>query len=276
MKTATIIAFALFSALLSQGCWAQPVSGEPEEPEMFDDNYTFVCPDGGYESGCERDDVERAVKLEPDNLAQISTHCLYQTRANCRVMASGNIAMRQPKRSLQWQQIELNPTDGPRAEMMIMAETGGPLPALLSSYQVDGYFDAPFAANMAYENMLIQIPGRNRGLGSADIFLYSTGDSWNWSSAYDIMTDVDKLLPKGFTMDSQIVFNMRELVAWAQVRRDDDPGCCVTGGKVYVDFELKDYSLSVSRIGFDETKPVGETRRFPADSDEVSTAGDGQ
>ena len=64
-----------------------------EKPDIPDDypSYAFVCPDGGYESGCDEMTLENAVSLEGADQAAFTTRCLYQTAADCSVISSGRI-----------------------------------------------------------------------------------------------------------------------------------------------------------------------------------------
>ncbi|MBH1943436.1 hypothetical protein I5L01_04235 [Erythrobacter sp. YJ-T3-07] len=239
---------------------ATPASAQVAEREIPDEYpvYEFVCPDGGYQSGCDASDIERAVDLEGVQAADFAQRCLYRTQAQCGVIASGQVNRGTDDPALHWQILGLQPSDGPYAEMLVLGEIGGPLPATLLSQQVDGYFDPPVAARDGDGRFILHVPARNRGLGNADLVLFTSGDGWNWTSAEEIMREVDRLLPQGFWIASPVGFNFREGSAFALVRRDSDAGCCATGGVVNVDFEQADHSLNISRVSFTQTQPVGE------------------
>ena len=245
-------------ASLTTAASANPGSIDSEEPEMFEDPYTLVCPDGGYESGCAREDIERTVHLEDSYPASLASDCLYRTRADCRVLASGQIAALTLDTTLLWQLLALQPTDGPASEMIVMIEQDGAVPVLLLSHQTDGYFDAPVAVRNGDGKFLLHLPARNRGLGNADLILMNSGHGWNLTSADAIMREADRLLPAGFSLASPVGFNLREGSAFALVRREKDAGCCATGGIANIDFKQSDHSLSVSRIAFTETHAVGD------------------
>lgn len=247
-------------ACLTTAASAGPGSIDGEEPELFEDPYTLVCPDGGYESGCARDDIERAVDLEDGYPSALASDCLYRTRADCRVLASGQIAALALGTTLHWQLLALQPADGPASEMIVLIEQDGAVPVLLLSHQTDGYFDAPVAVRDGDGRFLLHLPARNRGLGNADLVLMNSGQGWNRTSADAIMRDAGRLLPAGFSLASPVGFNLREGSAFAPVRREDDAGCCATGGIANIDFELSDHALSVSRVTFTETRTVGETQ----------------
>ena len=234
-----------------------------EKPDIPDDypSYAFVCPDGGYESGCDEMTLENAVSLEGADQAAFTTRCLYQTAADCSVISSGRIQRAGIEQVLDWQLLQLQPSDGPAAEMIVLAQVEGDDQQLLISRQVDGYFDPPFVARDGDGRFLLHVPARNRGLGNADILLFTSGHGWNWTTAALVTNQVDRLLPVGFSVASPISFNLREASAFALVRRDDDAGCCATGGVVNIDFEQGDFTLDVAGIGFTETTPVGETLR---------------
>ena len=104
--------------------------------------------------------------------------------------------------------------------------------------------------------------------------MFSDGNGWNWINAYDIERRVNKLLPEGFQIASPSFFNFREGTGFALVSRENDAGCCATGGKVYIDFEVADHDLKVSRIAFDETKPVGQTHYAPMEPQDTEAEGD--
>ena len=255
-------------AAASLAACAVPASAEPgwidgEEPTMYEDTYTFVCPDGGYESGCDRGDVERAVMLEHNPQAVLATDCLYRTQADCTVIASGQIAALTLETTLHWQLLALQPADGPAIEMMVLFEQDGPLANILLSHQTEGYFDPPVAVRDGDGKFLLHVPARNRGLGNADIVLMNSGTGWNWITADQIIDMVDRLLPSGFAMASPLVFNLREGSSFALVRRDSDPGCCATGGVANIDFELEQPNmLTVAAVAFQETTPGAIKRRW--------------
>ncbi|WP_248285335.1 hypothetical protein [Alteriqipengyuania abyssalis] len=260
------IAAPLAGAMLAATATAAPASAQVAEREIPEEYpvYEFVCPDGGYQSGCDASDIERAVDLEGVQAADFAQRCLYLTQAECSVISSGQINRATEDPALHWQILGLQPSDGPYAEMLVLGEIGGPLPATLISQQVDGYFDPPVAARDGDGRFILHVPARNRGLGNADLVLFTSGDGWNWTSAEEIMRQVDRLLPQGFWIASPVGFNFREGSAFALVRRDSDAGCCATGGVVNVDFEQTDHSLNVSRVSFTQTQPVGEVHEaFP-------------
>ncbi|NJM49980.1 MAG: hypothetical protein HC843_03125 [Sphingomonadales bacterium] len=233
-----------------------------EEPEMFVESNIFVCPDGRYESGCDKEVVERAVSLDSAALEKMGTECLFRTKASCLVVASGQINLTITGSTFRWQHMVLQPKDGPLAEMMVLFENGA-APSLLTAIQVDGFFDAPHAPRDGDGIGIIHIPASNGGLGTADHILYTNGKGWNYTTAYEIQLRADKMMPAGFTLASPIHFNLRESSGFSMVRRDGDPGCCVTGGTVNMDFEIVGHDFKISNIGFNETKPVGETRYAP-------------
>tara|TARA_R100001126_G_C4873074_1_gene174279 strand:+ start:994 stop:1779 length:786 start_codon:yes stop_codon:yes gene_type:complete len=252
---------AAFLVACAVPAWAEPGSIDGEEPEMYEDTYTFICPDGGYESGCDRGDVERAVRLEGNPQGVLATNCLYRTEADCTIIASGQIAALTLETTLHWQLLALQPADAPATEMMVLFEQDGPLANILLSHQTEGYFDPPVAVRDGDGRFLLHVPARNRGLGNADIVLMNSGTGWNWITADEIIRMVDRLLPSGFATASPLVFNLREGSAFGLVRRDSDPGCCATGGVANIDFALEQPNkLTVAAVAFQETTP-GEMKR---------------
>ena len=248
---------AMIAALATTTASCSTQAAEREIPDEYP-VYEFACPDGGYQSGCDASDIERAVDLEGVQPADFAQRCLYRTQAGCSVIASGQVNRASGDPALHWQMLGIQPSDGPYAEMLVLAEIDTPLPHLLFAKQVDGYFDPPVAARDGDGRFILHVPARNRGLGNADLVLFTSGDGWNWTSADQIIQQVDRLLPEGFWTASPVGFNFREASAFALVRRDSDAGCCATGGVVNIDFEQTDYSLDVSGVSFTQTQPVGE------------------
>ena len=247
------------AALLAVPVVAAPTAtiddAEVDVAQEFPD-YVFACPDGGYQSGCDASDVEQAVALDGVDAAAFAERCLYVTRARCSVIASGRLNRSGDAPPLHWQMLGLQPTDGPYAEMIVLAELDGPVPLVLLARQVDGYLDPPVVAREGDGRLLIHVPARNRGLGSADIMLFTSGQGWNWTDAAAISAEIDLMLPRGFIAASPLVFNFRESSGFALVRRDEDPGCCATGGLVLVDFEQGDNDLAITALRFRETTPA--------------------
>lgn len=240
-----------------------PAAHAQTEERDIPDEYPeggHVCPDGRYQSGCDASDIDQATQLENAQPADFAERCLYRTAADCAVIANGRIARFADGPDLHWQLLSLQAVDGPYAEMLVLAEMHGSFAYRLLAKQVDGYFDPPVSVCDDGDRFILHVPARNRGLGNADLVLFTSGEGWNWISAPAIMRQVDALLPPGFTIASPVSFNFRESAAFAPVRRDDDAGCCATGGTLVVDFEQSDHSLSVSRVRFTETTPVGPAR----------------
>lgn len=260
---AALASIVLVAMTATISALAQPA--EREVPDEYPE-YEFVCPDGGYQSGCDASDIERATDVESARPSDFGEGCLYRTDADCSVIANGRITRFSDGPDLYWQLLSLQPNDGPHAEMLVLAEMHDAFAYLLFAKQVEGYFDPPVAARDGDGRFLLHVPARNRGLGNEDLVLFTSGEGWNWTSALQIMSEVDRLLPDGFAIASPVAFDFREGSAFALARRDDDPGCCATGGTVLLDFEQSDHSLSVTRVRFIETMPVGrEHDAYPRD-----------
>ncbi|APG63733.1 hypothetical protein LPB140_08850 [Sphingorhabdus lutea] len=250
---------------------AQNGSIDGEEPDMFEGSEIFACPDGKYQSGCDIADVEKAILSDASSFSNIGQNCLYAVKANCSVIAAGQINISSTKTQFHWQHLSLQPKDGPHVEMMILF-TNENEPEFFSAMQVEGFFDAPILVRDD-DRAILHVPARNRGLGSADQIFYSTGNSWNVTTAYNIERQVNKLLPQNFQLASPIFFNLREASAFSLVRRHNDAGCCATGGTVNIDFEVRDYVLEVSQIAFNETIPVGNPKYTSSGDSENHTEG---
>ena len=266
--TLRMVALASIAACLPSPVLAGPHPIDGEEPEMFEDAYTFVCPDGGFESGCTREDVELAVMLDEAPQSVMATKCLYRTKADCTVTASGQIAALTLGTTLHWQLAALQPADGPATEMMVLFEQDGAVPNLLLSHQTEGYFDPPVTVRDADGRFMLHVPARNRGLGNADLVLMESGNGWNWWTADQLIGDADRMLPAGFTIASPVDFNLRESSAFALVRRESDPGCCASGGFATIDFDVSQpNSIGIAGVSFQETTP-GEMHRSSGEHDD--------
>lgn len=253
---------SLAGAILLGLAAAAPAAAQTAPHDDVDEfpDYAFVCPDGGYKSGCDSETIERAVQVEGAEPADFAERCLYETEAACRVVSSGRIGAFGSVPDLYWQLLHLQPLDGPRTEMMVLAEHQSAFFYLLSSRQVDGYLDPPIAVHGADDGensrFILHIPAMNRALGKADLIFFTSGEGWNWTDAASVMQQADRLLPAGFSTTSPISFNFHEMTAFAPVSRDGDAACCATGGVVALDFEQSDHSLAVSAVTFIESKAV--------------------
>lgn len=272
LPVATVILFSLGAAVPAFG-----QTGLPQEIDDLTDN-AFVCPDGGYLSSCDSEDIERALQVETADPADFAERCLYDTVAFCSVASSGRIGAFGDVPDLFWQLLRLQPGDGPRTDMLVLAEQQEGFFYLLSARQVDGYLDPPVAIRNEDENggLILHLPALNSALGNADQILFTKGEGWNWTDARSLLSQADKLLPAGFSTASPVSFNFREMTAFALARRDDDPGCCSTGGVVVLDFEQSDHSLTVSGITFTETSTVEPAWTASADTNGRAKSGDNQ
>ena len=245
----------------------QPQAGDVMQPsedeyvEMFEDHYTFVCPDGRYQSGCDQEAKEDHIEAlladaKPEDFSEI---CFYRTVAECSVAQSGIIA--QGNEPLHWQHLKISPPDGPAVEMIVAAQFSNAGPSLLMSQQVEGFFAAPPAYSLSDGGMLVHTAARNRGLGGADYLLWDAGDGWHWRQSTDIERTVNALLPEGFSVAGPFNFTWTEMTANALVRREMDAGCCPTGGTVIVTFAAGPYTLDVEEIAFRPSTPGGAVVR---------------
>lgn len=221
-----------------------------------------VCPDGGYESGCKQEDVDAAISLADDFLITLPRRCLYLTDARCWVVASGTFASMERGGPVVWQHLELMPSDGPVVEMIIMAEnaTGNGYRLVLSA-QTEGYFTPPDLIENKDQGVVFHVPGRmgGTGFGNADILLVRTKQEWHRVDLDAWFGQVNSLLPDGFEIRQGVRFDFREMFASSPVWRADDGNCCGSGGTVFIDFTVVDWKLSVGRLAFNQSSPVGST-----------------
>ena len=243
---------------VAQPAAAQQTLLDGETPDMFEDIYTYVCPDGGYESGCDSEDVRDAVRIAEDHPADIESRCLYQTEARCYPVAFGRIITVEQGTPLTWQQMVIFPKDGPRVEMLVIAEgvTVADIYVLVAA-QTEGWFAPPQLVGNSNELMLLHAPGRTAGNGNADIVLARHDQGWTTFDVNDLLDEASALLPQGFSLAGGVNFDFHEMFVAAPVKRASDGGCCATGGTAFVDLAMPAGNLmEVAAVRFNETQPV--------------------
>tara|TARA_R110001599_G_scaffold191544_2_gene386461 strand:- start:3099 stop:4346 length:1248 start_codon:yes stop_codon:yes gene_type:complete len=262
---------ALSAAMLPAAAYAQDITDDgAAEPTLIG-----VCPDGGYESGCSQADMEKAITLANDYLITLRSRCLYQSEARCSVISSGSFGSMERGGPMIWQHMQLSPKDGPAHDMIVVAEgLSGEDIKLVSAHQVWGNFSSPDMIDNSDDGVLFHIPGRVGGKGNADILLLRTKEKWTEIDMDRWFDQVNEMLPKGFQIRAAVDFNFREMHASSPVWREDDGECCANGGSVQIDYLIKDGALIVARLGFDETKPVGNTQYIDAPGVNVETQDD--
>lgn len=246
---------------------AQDDSLVSDETEAFSDPQVRVCPNGKYESGCDREDISNAIIIADDFLDTIDEKCLFQTKARCFVTGHGFIAAGKLNGRIAWQHLDIYPKDGPRIEMLVMAETSreGPI-NLVTAHQTEGWYGVPDVIKDAGGLMLIHAPGRTGGTGAGNVDVVLTRHKLGWT-IFDVnsfLEQAEMLLPKGFTFGRGANFNFREMTAVVPVSREGDGGCCSTGGMAFINLGLpRDNWMQVDSITFEESQPV-QTHRVKA------------
>lgn len=246
--------------LFASSClvFASPAAAHEDEGEWTDP--IAVCPDGGYESGCSQEDVDRAVSLSNDYLMTLRNRCLYQTKARCWVLASGHFNAMERGGPVSWQHVTLQPLDGPSTEMMILIEGASQESVtLVAAKQVFGYFGSPEMVENSDEGVLIHVAGRRGGSGSgnSDFLLLREKSGWSDIAMDAWMDQANKALPSGFDLRQGVQFNFREMFVSSPVWREDDGNCCATGGRALIDLAISDGTLTVENLTFQETRPAG-------------------
>ena len=220
-----------------------------------------VCPDGKYESGCSQADMEKAVNLANDYLITLRSRCLYQSEARCWVISSGSFASMERGGPIIWQHMQLMPADGPVHEMIVIAEgMSGADMKLVTARQVWGYYIPPDMVENSDDGVVFHIAGNVGGKGNADIVLVRTKEKWIKIDMDRWFDQVNAMLPTGFEIRQSEKIDLRELFGSSPVWRESDGECCTSGGTVKIDYLVRDGVLMVSRLAFDEAKPVGQTQ----------------
>lgn len=235
--------------------------------ENFNDPQVRVCPDGKYESGCSREDISNAVNVDEEFSGNLAEICLFQTKASCFPSAYGIIPPTKQSHSITWQNMTIQPEDGPRIEMLVMIETESEFPPnVLVSRQTEGWYGAPQIVRASDDLLMIHAPGRSGGTGMGNVDVVLTKHPMGWTT-FDVnvfLEAASHLLPKGFSLSSPANFDFREMFASVPVKREGDGGCCATGGVAYLDLGLpKPNWMQVDAITFEEMTPV-KTHRIKA------------
>lgn len=258
---------AVALSVMAVSARAQGGADAVDIPQEFNEPTIHVCPDGKYQSGCTVEDVERAVRIDQDMLTKLESQCLYRSEARCYPMAFGGIMSVEQGRPLTWQHMALFPKDGPRVEMLVIAEGAGALDwTILAARQTDGWFAPPTLVENSKALMLLHAPGRRAGsgAGNADILLSRHDQGWTSFDVDDLLDQAAALLPDGFSRGGGVQFDFREMFAAVPVKRASDGGCCATGGTMFIDFDMSRGNwMEVASIRFEETQPVNTHRSRP-------------
>ncbi|WP_193746719.1 hypothetical protein [Blastomonas sp. AAP53] len=254
------IASALALVLLPSQTTLPATAANLDKPAEASNPQVQVCPDGGYQSGCDRESIENAIVVEEDWAATLTIRCLYRSRAPCVPLATGRIELVEQGRPLTWQLVALHPKDGPRTEMLILVEGIEQLDRIiLSTHQTDGWFSPPELVQNSAALMIVHAAGRygGSGGGNADILLSRHEQGWTTFDVNALLDEASAMLPPGFRMAAGVDFDFRHMLVAAPVKRSGDGGCCATGGTAFVDFEMPGgNALQVASVRFEETAPV--------------------
>lgn len=229
----------------------------------FADPRVLVCPDGGYQSGCDAEDIAQAMRLDEDLPRNLAAQCLYATKAACTPTSYGTLLPVAQPSTIIWQLMAIQPADGPQVEMLAMVETEGAVSNLLASSQTEGWFNPPVVVQDSSEVLMIHAPGRSggTGMGNVDVLLTRHEASWTTFDVNALLDEAAALLPDGFSLAGGVHFDFREMFVSVPVRRDIDGACCASGGVALIDFTLDHPNeLGVGSLTFLETAPV-ETHR---------------
>ena len=238
----------------------QPLAADDDVAPEFDNPRSLICPDGRYESGCDLDDIRDGVEAGFEGFVPGTGQCLYRTKAQCTVTASGNILAVEQGKPLFWQHMVLFPSDGPRVDMLVIVEgnTADDF-YLLVAHQSDGWIAPPQLVENSAELMLVHAPARKAGSGAGndDVILSRHDQGWTIFSATELIDGAEAMLPDGFSLTGGVHFDFREMFAAIPVKRESDGGCCATGGTALVALEMPSgYMMQVAAVRFLETQPV--------------------
>lgn len=219
-----------------------------------------VCPDGGYESGCDREAITDAVQTGEGFTSNLADQCLFQTAAQCSPSAYGFIPSLQQGGSLVWQLMGIQPKDGPQIEMLVIVERpdDGP-PNVLAARQTEGWYGVPQVIEDSTDLLMIHASGRTggTGAGNVDIVLTRHKQGWTTFDVDSLLEQASAMLPAGFSLAGGSHFNFREMHAYVPVKRQSDGGCCATGGMAHIDVGLPQPNwMQVDSVAFEESTPV--------------------
>lgn len=264
---------AVSLAIVAAALAIVPASAQSEEQAF--DIQVRVCPDGGYESGCDREDITDAVLASAALAADLAGGCLFQTRARCAPLAHGFIPAPRQGGTIMWQLMGIQPKDGPYIEMLVIIEApdDGP-PNVLAARQTEGWFGPPERIEDSAELLMIHAPGRTggTGAGNADVVLTRHQQGWTTFDVNTLLEQASAMLPAGFSLAGGADFDFREMHAYVPVKRQGDGGCCATGGMAHLDLGLPQPNwMQVDSVTFEETTPVRTHRLTAPDPSAAST-----
>lgn len=265
MKAA--LAPLLMLAMSAAPAWAGDAAQLDDAGEDFDPQVR-VCPDGGYESGCDLGDIDRAMKVGDDLPQNLAAECIYATQADCTPISYGVLLPTAQPSTIVWQIMSIQPADGPHIEMLGMVETQGIISNVLAAAQTEGWYNPPAVVRDGEDVLMIHAPGRSggTGMGNVDVLLTRHDNSWTVFDVNELLEGASALLPEGFSLAGGVDFNFREMFASVPVKRASDGGCCATGGVAYIDFALPQPNwMEVESITFKETQPVDTHRIQPVE-----------
>lgn len=243
---------------------AQDQTDVVEITDEFNDPQVRVCPDGKYESGCDRGDISNAVLVDEETPENLSENCLFKTKARCSPTAHGVIRPTAHSHTITWQHMTIQPLDGPHVEMLVMVENEAEFPNnVLVARQTEGWYGLPQVIREDDGMTVIHAPGRSggTGMGNVDVLLTAHKMGWTTFNVNAYLEEASRLLPKGFELSGSANFDFREMHASVPVKRDGDGGCCATGGVAHIDFGFpRPNWLQVEAITFDEMSPVKSHR----------------
>lgn len=259
------VASGLVAAIGAAVCLAGPAIAQRADQAF--DLQARVCPDGGYESGCDREAITDAVLATERFAANLAGECLYQTKAQCSPTAFGFIPKLQQGGAIVWQHMSIQPKNGPHVEMLVIIETPDDGPTnVLAARQTEGWYGPPEVIEDSAERLLLHAPGRTGGTGAGNVDIVLTRHKQGWTT-FDVdalLEEASAMLPEGFSLAGGVNFNFREMHAYVPVKRAGDGGCCATGGMAHVNFALPEPNLMVvESVTFEETVPV-RTHRLAA------------
>ncbi len=231
-----------------------------------EENPVLVCPDGSPGTGCDQEDIQRAIPLSEDLPADIESRCLFRTAARCYPVAFGRILSVEQGRPLTWQHMVLFPDSGARTEMLVIAEGVTALDMhLLVARQTDGWFAPPRLVENSNELMVLHAEGRRAGSGAgrADVILSRHDQGWTTFSLNELLDQASAMLPAGFSLAGGASVDLSEMFVSVPVRRAGDGGCCPTGGTALIDLAMPEPNIMrVASVTFLETPQVNR-RRIP-------------
>lgn len=113
------------------------------------------------------------------------------------------------------------------------------------------WFEEPKLLHVA-DNDVLYLPHRFSGTGAVneDQYLLLRNGRWNEIDTESWRDELNKRLPAGTGIWKGVELDLQKMRAESALWKDGDANCCPSGGKVQIDFALRDLRLEIEDVRF--------------------------